>query len=103
MALSTQMEWMGWTADGDLSTWVCTVPGMMEALKIVMRLRWVIFLAVLAVAWMTFKPVAYVLTALICCVAPIDLLMALAGSRRRVDRARRDQVKAESRRLIDQS
>lgn len=75
----------------------------MNALKIVMRLRWVIFLAVLVIAWMTFTPVAVVLTGIACCVAPFDLAMTLLpGSRRRADQARRAQIKAESRRLIDQ-
>lgn len=90
-------------ADGDLSTGVCTVPGMVEALKIVMKLRWIIALAVLVIAWMTFKPVAYVITAVLCTAAPFDLAMSLAGSRRRVDRAKRAQIKQESRRLIDGS
>ena len=62
----------------------------MEALKIVMRLRWVIALAVLGVAFVTFKPVAYVISAVLCCAAPLDLTMTLLpGSRRRADRAKR--------------
>ena len=75
----------------------------METLKIVMRLRWVILVALLAIAWMTFKPVAYVLTTVVCCAAPIDLMMTLLpGGRRKADQARRAQIKAESRRMLDQ-
>jgi hypothetical protein len=76
----------------------------MNALRVAMRLRWVIALAALVIAWYVFKPVAYVLSATLCCAAPFDLAMALLpGSRRRADRAKREQVKRESRRLIDQA
>jgi hypothetical protein len=98
------MDWIGWSADGDLSTWVCTVPCMMDTLKIVMRLRWVIALTALGIAFVTFKPAAYMISAVLCCAAPLDLMMALLPSgRRRTDRVRRAAVKQESRRLIDQA
>lgn len=77
---------------------------MTEALKIVMRLRWVIALTALAVAFVTFKPAAYVISGVLCCAAPLDLMMTLLpGSRRRADQRRRAQVKQESQRLIDQA
>lgn len=76
---------------------------MMDALKIVMRLRWVIALAALGIAFATFKPAAYMISAVLCFAAPIDLMMTLLpGARRRADRARRAAVKQESRRLLDQ-
>jgi hypothetical protein len=75
----------------------------MKTLTAIMRLRWLIVLGLLAIAWMTFKPVAYVLTTVVCCAAPLDLLITLLpGGRRKADQARRAQVKAESRRMLDQ-
>lgn len=76
---------------------------MKDVLVAVMRLRWVIALTVLAIAWFAFKPVAYVISAVLCCAAPLDLMMTLLpGSRRRAVKARSAQVRAESRRMIDQ-